>query len=93
MKFDGQMSSQSPVVWWYREVNCEVVGMCVEAVPVLGAGCVTGEYQGRRVRKFSSEDGSCRFFRNYLRCTRLQDVVFQKIRVLTVLETSNFADI
>jgi hypothetical protein len=25
---DGQMSSQLPVVWWYREVNCEVVGMC-----------------------------------------------------------------
>jgi hypothetical protein len=21
----GQMSSQSPVVWWYREVNCEVI--------------------------------------------------------------------
>jgi hypothetical protein len=33
MKSGGQMSSQSPVVWWYREV----VGMCVEAVPVLGA--------------------------------------------------------
>jgi hypothetical protein len=33
------MSSQSPVVWWYREVNCEV-GMCVEAVPVLGAESV-----------------------------------------------------
>jgi hypothetical protein len=31
------MSSQSPVVWWYREVNCEAVGMCVEAVAVLGA--------------------------------------------------------
>jgi hypothetical protein len=31
------MSFQSPVVWWYREVNCEAVGMCVEAVPVLGA--------------------------------------------------------
>jgi hypothetical protein len=31
-QIDGQMS-QSPVVWWYREV----VGMCVEAVPVLGA--------------------------------------------------------
>jgi hypothetical protein len=31
MKFSGQideqMSSQSPVVWWNREVNCEVVGM------------------------------------------------------------------
>jgi hypothetical protein len=26
------MSSQSPVVWWYREV----VGMCVEAGPILG---------------------------------------------------------
>jgi hypothetical protein len=25
------------MVWWYREVNFEVVGMCVEAVPVLGA--------------------------------------------------------
>jgi hypothetical protein len=33
MKSGGQMSSQSPVVWWY----CEVVAMCVEAVPVLGA--------------------------------------------------------
>jgi hypothetical protein len=31
MKSGGQMSSQSPVVWWSREVNCEVVGMCVEA--------------------------------------------------------------
>jgi hypothetical protein len=30
------MSSQSPVVWWYREV----VGMCVEAGPVLGAESV-----------------------------------------------------
>jgi hypothetical protein len=36
-QIDGQMSSQSPVVWWYREVNCEVVGMCVKANPVLGA--------------------------------------------------------
>jgi hypothetical protein len=40
MKSDGQMSSQSPVVWWYREVKYEVVGMCVEAVPVLGAESV-----------------------------------------------------
>jgi hypothetical protein len=32
-QIDGQMSSQSPVVWWYREI----VGMCVEAGPVLGA--------------------------------------------------------
>jgi hypothetical protein len=30
------MSSQSPVFWWYREVNCEV-GMYVEEVPTLGA--------------------------------------------------------
>jgi hypothetical protein len=30
------MSSQSPVVWWYREV----VGMCVEAGPVSGAESV-----------------------------------------------------
>jgi hypothetical protein len=37
MKSGGQMSSQSPVVSWYREVNCEVVGMCVEAVHVFGA--------------------------------------------------------
>jgi hypothetical protein len=29
------MSSQSPVVWWYREVNCEVVGMCVEAIALF----------------------------------------------------------
>jgi hypothetical protein len=36
-QIDWQMSSQSPVVWWSRGVNCEVVGMCVEAVPVLGA--------------------------------------------------------
>jgi hypothetical protein len=34
------MSSQSPMVWWYREVNCEVVGMCVEVVSVLGAESV-----------------------------------------------------
>jgi hypothetical protein len=33
MKSGWQMSSQSPVVWWYREVKCEVVGMSVEAVP------------------------------------------------------------
>jgi hypothetical protein len=38
-QIDGQMSL-SPVVWWYREVNCEVVWMCVEAVPVLGAEIV-----------------------------------------------------
>jgi hypothetical protein len=36
MKSGGQMSPQSPVVWWYREV----AGMCVEAVPVLGAESV-----------------------------------------------------
>jgi hypothetical protein len=35
-QIDGQMSPQSPAVWWYREV----VGMCVEAVPVLGAESV-----------------------------------------------------
>jgi hypothetical protein len=35
-KSGGQMSPQSPVVWWYREV----AGMCVEAVPVLGAESV-----------------------------------------------------
>jgi hypothetical protein len=40
MKSGGQMSSQSAVVWWYREVNCEVVGMCVEAVPVMGVASV-----------------------------------------------------
>jgi hypothetical protein len=40
MKSGEQMSSQSSVVWWYREVKCEVVGMCVEAVPVLGAESV-----------------------------------------------------
>jgi hypothetical protein len=34
------MSFQSPVVWWYPEVNCEVVEMCVEAVLVLGAESV-----------------------------------------------------
>jgi hypothetical protein len=39
-QIDGQMASQSSVVWWYREVNCEVVGMCVEAVPVMGAESV-----------------------------------------------------
>jgi hypothetical protein len=39
MKSGGQIDeqmSQSPVVWWYRDV----VGMCVEAVPVLGAESV-----------------------------------------------------
>jgi hypothetical protein len=40
MKSGGQMLSQSPMVWCYREVNCEVVGMCVEAVPILGAESV-----------------------------------------------------
>jgi hypothetical protein len=40
MKSGEQMSSQLPVVWWYREVNCEVVGMCVDAVPVLNAESV-----------------------------------------------------
>jgi hypothetical protein len=34
------MSSQSRVVWWYREVNWVIVGMFVEAVPVLGAESV-----------------------------------------------------
>jgi hypothetical protein len=34
------MSSQSPVIWWYREGNCEVVGMSVEAAPELGAESV-----------------------------------------------------
>jgi hypothetical protein len=34
-QIDGQMS-QSPV-WWYCELNCEVVGMCVEVGPVFGA--------------------------------------------------------
>jgi hypothetical protein len=38
-QIDGQMS-QSSAVWWYREVNCEVVGMCVEADPMLGAESV-----------------------------------------------------
>jgi hypothetical protein len=37
MKSGGQMLSQSPMVCWYREVNCEVVWMCVEAIAVLGA--------------------------------------------------------
>jgi hypothetical protein len=39
-QIDGQMSSQSPVVWWYLGVNCEVVGMCVEVIAVLGAESV-----------------------------------------------------
>jgi hypothetical protein len=38
------MSSQSPVVWWYREV----VGMCVEAVPVLGARRASPQIVGAR---------------------------------------------
>jgi hypothetical protein len=37
---DGRLLFQSPVVWWYREVNCEVVGMCVEAVSLLDAESV-----------------------------------------------------
>jgi hypothetical protein len=35
MKSGGQIDGQ-----WYREVNCDVVGMCVEAVPVLGVESV-----------------------------------------------------
>jgi hypothetical protein len=35
-QIDGQMY-QSLVVWWYRDVNYEVIGMCIEAVPVLDA--------------------------------------------------------
>jgi hypothetical protein len=35
-QIDGQMSSQSPVVWWYREVNCEVVGMCDNPISLHG---------------------------------------------------------
>jgi hypothetical protein len=38
-QIDWQMS-QSPMVWWYLEVNCEVVEIYVEAVPVLGAESV-----------------------------------------------------
>jgi hypothetical protein len=37
MKSSGQKSSQLPVVWWYREVNYEVAGMCVEAGSVFRA--------------------------------------------------------
>jgi hypothetical protein len=33
----GMLPSQSPVVWWYHEVNCEVVEMRVEAIPVFVA--------------------------------------------------------
>jgi hypothetical protein len=44
-QIDGQMSSQLPVVWWYREVNCEVVGMSVEAVPVLDAAWPNNFYR------------------------------------------------
>jgi hypothetical protein len=36
-QIDRQMSIQSLVVWWYREVNSEVVGMCVETGSALGA--------------------------------------------------------
>jgi hypothetical protein len=54
-QIDGQMSSQSPVVWWYREVNCEVAGMCVEAVPVLGAEYVNFLFNLRDL-KILSED-------------------------------------
>jgi hypothetical protein len=39
-QIDGQMSSQAPAVWWYSEMNYEVVGMCTEVVPVLGAESV-----------------------------------------------------
>jgi hypothetical protein len=35
MKSGGQMSSQSPVVWWYREMNCEVVGMFLRAMLIV----------------------------------------------------------
>jgi hypothetical protein len=40
MKSGGQIDGQSPVVWWYREGNCEVVGTSVEAAPELGAESV-----------------------------------------------------
>jgi hypothetical protein len=40
MKSGGQMSSQSPVVWWCHEVKCQVVEMCVEAGHVLGSESV-----------------------------------------------------
>jgi hypothetical protein len=59
-QIDGQMSSQSPVVWWYREVSCEVVGMYVEAVPVLGAESIRDRFRvihrrsGRKGIQFGS---------------------------------------
>jgi hypothetical protein len=54
-KIDGQMS-QSPVVWWYRKVNCEVVGMCVEAISLLGAESVKMMMTMNKVkRKFFQE--------------------------------------
>jgi hypothetical protein len=39
-QIDGHMSPQSPVVWWYREMNCEVIWMFVEAILVLSAESV-----------------------------------------------------
>jgi hypothetical protein len=32
------MSSQSPVVWWYREVNCDVVRIEVQSVTKRNVG-------------------------------------------------------
>jgi hypothetical protein len=46
-QIDGQMSSQSPVVWWYREVNCEIVGICVAAVPSSTIRIIMEEYEMR----------------------------------------------
>jgi hypothetical protein len=32
-----QVSFQSPVFWWFRKMNCEVVGKCLQAGAVLNA--------------------------------------------------------
>jgi hypothetical protein len=32
-----QVSFQSPVFWWFRKMNCEAVGVCLQAGAVLNA--------------------------------------------------------
>jgi hypothetical protein len=49
-QIDGQMSFLSPVVWWYREVNCEVVGLN-NIRSYCGAGMHKRKEEGNSCRK------------------------------------------
>jgi hypothetical protein len=49
------VSFQSPVFWWFRKMNCEAVGMCLQAGAVLNAE--TSDFLfNRRDLKVLSED-------------------------------------